>query len=79
MRSLLIAFVIGVSAATLVAPVTAQAHWRRVHRVWHHVWRPGPSYYPAYAAYSYSYFLDPYAPACAWRREWDGFWHRDCF
>jgi hypothetical protein len=79
MRSLLIAFVIGVSAATLAMPATAQAHWRHAHGAWHHVWHRGPSYYPAYAAYGYSYFMDPYAPVCGWHREWDAYWHRDCF
>jgi hypothetical protein len=77
MRSLLIAIVIGVSAATLAMPVTAQAHWRHAHRVWHHVWHRGPSYYPAYASYGYA--LDPYAPVCVWHREWDGYWDRGCF
>jgi hypothetical protein len=73
MRSLVIAFVIGVSAAAM--PVAAQAHWRHVHRAWHHVWR-GPSYYPVYAAYD---ALDPSWHVCVWHHEWDGYWDRDCF
>ncbi len=77
MRRSMLALVVGISAAMMAMPVAAQAHWRRLHR--HHVWRPGPSYFPAYAAYGYSYFLDPYAPVCQWHREWDAYWRRDCF
>jgi hypothetical protein len=63
-----IAFVIGTIAAMAVP---AEAHWR--HRAWHHV--RGPSYYPIYG------FFDThrYGPVCVWHREWDAYWHRDCF
>jgi hypothetical protein len=76
MRSWLIVFVIAVSAATVAIPATAQARLRHAHRVWHHVWHRGPSYYPIYG------FNDegPYGgPVCVWHREWDAYWHRDCF
>jgi hypothetical protein len=76
MRSLLIAFVIGVSAATMAMPVTAQAHWHHVHGVWHHVWHRGPSYYPIYGFNDYG--LYSYGHVCVWHREWDGYWDRDC-
>ena len=73
MRSFLIALVVGVLAVTMAAPCTAEAHWRHVHRVWHH----GPSYYTAYGFYNF--WSDPYGPVCVWHRAWDAYWQRDCF
>jgi hypothetical protein len=76
MRSFLIALVVGVSAVTMAAPGTAQAHWRHVHRNWHHVRHDGPSYYPAYG--SYNFWSGSYGPVCVWHRDWDAYWRRDC-
>jgi hypothetical protein len=66
-------------AAMAAAPITAEAHWRHPHRIWHrgwhHAWPVGPSYYPTYG------FIDddPHSLVCVWHREWDVYWHRDCF
>lgn len=76
-RCLLIAAAMGI--LSVAVPVTAQAHWRHAHHAWYHGWHRGVSYYPYYAAYAYTYAQDPYAPVCVWRRNWDAFWHRDCF
>ena len=77
MKNLLIACLVG--AATAAIPATADAHWRHSHHVWHHawhhVWHTGVSYYPAYGYVD----DDPFGPVCAWHREWDAYWHRDCF
>jgi hypothetical protein len=66
------------AASVLVMQGAAQAHWHHAHRTWHH-WVRGPSYYPFYAAFGYTYAGDPFAPVCTWHRNWDAFWHRDCF
>ena len=79
MRRSVIALAGIVVAVMTAVPITAEAHWRHPHRIWHHGWRHawhvGPSYYPIYG------FLDgnPYGPVCVWHREWDAYWHRDCF
>ena len=74
MRRFLI--VVVMAAAALAMQGTAQARWHHVQR---HHWSRGPSYFPFYAANAYTYFGDPFAPVCTWRRNWDAFWHRDCF
>jgi len=71
MKNLLTACLLGVLTAAV--PVTADAHWR--HRHWHHVWHTGVSYYPGYGNYD----DDPFGPICVWHRNWDAYWHRDCF
>ncbi|HEX3506668.1 MAG TPA: hypothetical protein VHU22_25075 [Xanthobacteraceae bacterium] len=75
MRKSIIALVMGGAALAMAVPAPVQAHWRHTHWRWHHVWHRGPSYYPPYAYYD----ANPYGPACAWNRSWDGYWHRDCF
>jgi hypothetical protein len=71
MKNLLIACLLGVLTAAM--PVTADAHWR--HRVWHHGWHTGVSYYPGYGYYD----GDPFGPLCVWHRNGDAYWYRDCF
>jgi hypothetical protein len=68
------ALVVGGVVLAAAVPVTAQAHWRH-HRIWHHAWHVGPSYYPVYGYFD----ADPYGPICVWHRNWDAYWHRDCF
>jgi hypothetical protein len=83
MRKAVIALVttsmVGIAALAATVPVAAQAHWRPPHRAshhgWRHAWPVGPSYYPIYGYFD----DDPYGPVCVWRREWDAYWHRDCF
>jgi hypothetical protein len=72
MKNLLIAGLLG--ALTAAAPATADAHWRRPHHAWHHVWHTGVSYYQDYA-----YFNNDPGRICVWNRNWDAYWHRDCF
>jgi hypothetical protein len=73
MKNLLIACLMG--ALTAAIPATADAHWHHPHHAWHHGWHTGVSYYP-----DYGYFNDdPSGPICAWNRNSDGYWHRDCF
>jgi len=77
MKNLLIAGLLG--ALTAAIPAAADAHWRHPHHAWHHawrhVWRTGVSYYPAYGYVD----DDPFGPICVWNRNWDAYWHRDCF
>jgi hypothetical protein len=73
MKNLLIACL--VASATAAIPAMADAHWRHPHHAWRHVWHPGVSYYPAYGYVD----DDPFGPICIWNRNWDAFWHRDCF
>ena len=72
MKNLLIACLLGVLCAAM--PVTADAHWRHRH-IWHHAWHTGVSYYPGYGFYDDG----PFGPICVWHRNWDAYWHRDCF
>lgn len=72
MKNLLFACLMG--ALTAAIPVTADAHSHHPHRIWYHGWHT-VSYYPDYGFVDY----DPYGPACVWHREWDAYWHRDCF
>lgn len=65
---------VAATALSAVIPVTAQAHWRH-HRIWHRVRDVGPSYYPVYGFFD----ENPYGPVCVWHRNWDAYWHRDCF
>ncbi len=75
MRRLVIALAAGVAIIASAAPVAAKVHWRHPHGKWHHLRYVGPSYYP-----TYGYFIDdPYPAVCVWHRNWDGYWHRDCF
>src|SRR5271169_85867 len=79
MKGFLIALIVGVSAVTIAAPGTAEAHYGAHHHwrhVWHHYWHPGPSYYPISGFYNF--WPDPYGSVCIWHRDWDAHWHRDC-
>jgi hypothetical protein len=75
MPKLIIALAMGTAIVATAAPITAEAHWRHSHRIWHHAWHAGPSYYPSYAFFD----GEAYGPICVWHRGWDAYWHRDCF
>lgn len=75
MRRLVIAVAMGIAIIAIAAPVAAKVHRPHPHGKWHHHRYVGPSYYPFYG-----FFADnPYGPVCVWRRDWDAYWHRDCF
>jgi hypothetical protein len=75
MRRLVIAVAAGIAVIATAAPVAAKAHGRHPHGRWHHPRYVGPSYYPVYGLFN----DDPYGPVCVWHRDWDAYWHRDCF
>jgi|GEM_PF-6324618 hypothetical protein len=82
--ALIAASCLGAATLTLTATMATKAaadgydhqalrHHR--HHAWHRLRQPGISYFPAWAYYAALY---NYWPVCAWHREWDGYWARDC-